>query len=202
LDENRLGGVRTKYDLPNRFLLYTGAIYPPKNFTRLIRAYAQVGPARGLPLVIAGGENRFLSAQEIREPDTLGIAEWVRWIGWLEHEELAACYRMAEALLLPSLFEACPLPVLETMAAGCPLVTADRYGMKELAGPAAVLVDPESVESIAAGIVRVLDDAGLRAELIAAGRARSRDFSWERCASETLRVLVRAAGVPRRLALH
>jgi glycosyltransferase involved in cell wall biosynthesis len=200
--ENRLRDVRAKYDLPNRFLLYAGAIYPPKNFTRLIRAYAQVGPARGLPLVVAGGENRFLSSREIGEPDALGIGEWVRWIGWLEQEELAACYRMAEALLLPSLFEACPLPVLEAMAAGCPLVTADRYGMKELAGPAAVLVDPESVESIAAGIVRVLDDAGLRAELIAAGRARSRGFTWERCANETLRVLVQAARQPGRLALQ
>jgi glycosyltransferase involved in cell wall biosynthesis len=122
----------------------------------------------------------------------------VRWIGWIEHEELAACYRMAEALLLPSLFEACPLPVLEAMAAGCPLVTADRYGTKELAGPAAVLVDPESVESISAGIVRVLDDGPFRSGLIAAGRARSRDFTWQRCATETLRVLVYAARFPRR----
>jgi glycosyltransferase involved in cell wall biosynthesis len=190
-DTTRLSEVRTKYSLPERFLLYAGAVYPPKNFTRLIRAYARVGPARGIPLVIAGGENRFLSGDELREPERLGIAQWVRWPGWVEQEELAAFYALSEALLLPSLFESCGLPVLEAMAAGCPVVTADRYGTKELAEGAAVLVDPESVNSITDGIGRVLDDAPLRSELIAAGRDRSRQFHWRRCATETLGVLER-----------
>jgi glycosyltransferase involved in cell wall biosynthesis len=190
-DASRLGEIRAKYSLPDRFLLYAGAIYPPKNFTRLIQAYAQVGPARGIPLVIAGGENRFLSERELREPGTLGIANWVRWPGWVEQEDLAAMYALAEGLLLPSLFESCGLPVLEAMAAGCPVVTADRYGTKELAEGAAVLVNPDSVESIAGGIRRVLDDATLRNELLAAGRLRSQSFHWRRCATETLQVLER-----------
>ncbi len=189
--ESRLREIRTKYSLPERFLLYAGAIYPPKNFTRLVQAYARVGPERGIPLVIAGGENRFLSEGELREPETLGIQEWVHWPGWIEQEELAGFYAMAEALLLPSIFESCGLPVLEAMAAGCPVVTADRYGTKELAEGAAALVDPESVESIAGGIRRVLEDAALRGELVAAGRVRSRDFTWRRCARETLGVLER-----------
>lgn len=188
-DEARLRDIRARYSLPEHFVLYAGAIYPPKNFTRLVRAYAQVGPARGIPLVVAGGENRFLSEREIQEPNALGIAEWVRWPGWVEQEDLAGFYSLADALLLPSLFESCGLPVLESMAAGTPVVTADRYGTRELAEGAAVLVDPESVESIAAGIRRVLDDSTMRAELIAAGRERSRKFTWSRCASETLRVL-------------
>jgi O-antigen biosynthesis alpha-1,2-mannosyltransferase len=190
-DATRLGEIRAKYSLPDRFLLYAGAIYPPKNFTRLIQAYAQVGPARGIPLVVAGGENRFLSERELREPEALGIADWVRWPGWVEQEDLAAMYTLAEALLLPSLFESCGLPVLEAMAAGCPVVTADRYGTKELAEGAAVLVNPDSVESITDGIRRVLDDATLRNELLAAGRLRSQSFHWRRCATETLRVLER-----------
>jgi glycosyltransferase involved in cell wall biosynthesis len=193
-DEQRLAEVRAKYALPDRFLLYAGAIYPPKNFTRLIRAYAAVGPSKGIPLVVAGGENRFLSEQELKEPETLGISEWVRWPGWVDQQELAAFYAMADALLLPSLFESCGLPVLEAMAAGCPVVTTDRYGTKELAEGAAILVDPESVESIAAGIRRVLDDTTLRADLLAAGKRRSAGFQWHRCAAETLRVLERVAG--------
>jgi glycosyltransferase involved in cell wall biosynthesis len=188
-EEARLRAVRAKYSLPERFLLYAGAIYPPKNFARLVRAYARVGPERGIPLVVAGGENRFLSEHELREPEVLGIGEWVRRPGWVEQEELAAFYALAEALLLPSLFESCGLPVLEAMAAGCPVVTADRYGTKELAEGAAILVNPESVESIVAGIRRVVDDRALRAELVAAGRERSRRFEWHRCATETLRVL-------------
>lgn len=192
LDEDRARAVRAKYSLPERFLLYAGAVYPPKNFTRMVRAYAGVGPARGIPLVVAGGENRFLSEGELREPEALGIGDWVRRPGWIEQEELAVLYGLSDALLLPSLFESCGLPVLEAMAAGCPVVTSDRYGTKELAEGAAVLVDPESVESIATGIGRVLDDRALRAELIAAGRERSRAFQWRRCAEETLRVLEQA----------
>ena len=200
-DPERLRAVRAKYALPERFLLYAGAIYPPKNFTRLVRAYAAVGPERGIPLVIAGGENRFLSERELREPEALGIGDWVRRPGWVDQEELAAFYALAEALLLPSLFESCGLPVLEAMAAGCPVVTADRYGTKELAEGAALLVDPESVDSIAAGIRRVLDDADLRGELVAAGRERSRSFEWRRCAAETLRVLERVGEAHRPVAL-
>jgi glycosyltransferase involved in cell wall biosynthesis len=200
-DPERLRSVRARYALPERFLLYAGAIYPPKNFTRLVRAYARVGPERGIPLVIAGGENRFLSERELREPEALGIGDWVRRPGWVDQEELAAFYALAEALLLPSLFESCGLPVLEAMAAGCPVVTADRYGTKELAEGAALLVDPESVDSIAAGIRRVLDDADLRGELVAAGRERSRSFEWRRCAAETLRVLERVGEAHRPVAL-
>jgi glycosyltransferase involved in cell wall biosynthesis len=192
-DAAHLDEIRRKYALPERFVLYAGAIYPPKNFTRLIRAYAKVGPERGVPLVVAGGENRFLSERELREPEALGISDWVRRPGWIEQEELAAVYAMADALLLPSLFESCGLPVLEAMAAGTPVVTADRYGTKELAEGAAVLVDPESVDGIADGIRRVLDDQALRARLIEAGRGRSQAFQWSRCASETLRVLEQVA---------
>ena len=195
-DQSRLREIRLKYSLPERFLLYAGAVYPPKNFTRLVRAYARVGPERGIPLVVAGGDNRFLSERELQEPEALGISDWVRRPGWVEQEELAGLYALADALLLPSLFESCGLPVLEAMAAGCPVVTADRYGTKELAERSAVLVDPESVDSIADGIRQVLDDAGLRAKLVVAGRERSREFRWSRCAAETLQVLERLA--PRR----
>jgi alpha-1,3-rhamnosyl/mannosyltransferase len=193
VDRARLDGIRAKYALPDRFLLYAGAIYPPKNFTRMVRAYARVGPERGIPLVVAGGENRFLSERELLEPEALGITEWVHRPGWIEQDELAGVYALADALLLPSLFESCGLPVLEAMAAGCPVVTADRYGTKELAENAAVLVNPESEDSIADGIRRVLDDAPLRARLLEAGRERSGAFRWSRCAEETLHVLERVA---------
>jgi glycosyltransferase involved in cell wall biosynthesis len=191
--EDRIRSVRAKYALPERFVLYAGAVYPPKNFTRMVRAYARVGPERGIPLVIAGGENRFLSEHELNEPEALGIGEWVRRPGWVEQDELAAFYAMADALLLPSLFESCGLPVLEAMAVGCPVVTADRYGTRELAEGAAVLVDPESVDSIADGIRQALDDPALRSRLIAAGHDRSREFHWDRTARETLAVLERVA---------
>jgi glycosyltransferase involved in cell wall biosynthesis len=191
--EDALEEARRRYQLPANFLLYVGAIYPPKNFTRLIQAYACIGPKLGLPLVIAGGENRFLSEVELMEPARLGIEKWIRWLGWVENADVALLYRLAQALLLPSLFESFGIPIVEAMASGCPVVTANCYGSKEIAGDAAELVDPRSVESIAVGIERVLLRPELRSTLIQRGRARSSTFTWDRCAGQTLRALERIA---------
>jgi glycosyltransferase involved in cell wall biosynthesis len=98
---------------------------------------------------------------------------------------------MAQALLLPSLYEACPSPAIEAMASGCPVVTSNRYGTKEIVQNAAVLVDPEDVDNIADGMRQVTTDREWRAKLIAAGYARARDFDWEKCAEETLGFLER-----------
>ena len=188
-DREQLEAARRRFNLPPRFLLYCGAVYPPKNFTRLIRAYAKVGPARGVPLVIAGGSNRFLSAHELLEPQRQGISDWVHRIGWLDNADLPAVYRLAEGLLLPSLYESVGMPVMEAMACGCPTLTANRYGTRELAEGAAVLVDPDSVVDIAAGIVRLLEDQQLRAKLRTAGLERAERFTWQRTAAEVMDVL-------------
>jgi glycosyltransferase involved in cell wall biosynthesis len=188
-DREQLEATRRRFNLPPRFRLYCGAVYPPKNFTRLIRAYAKVGPARGVQLVIAGGSNRFLSAHELLEPQRQGISDWVHWIGWLDNADLPAVYRLAEGLLLPSLYESVGMPVMEAMACGCPTLTANRFGTLELAEGAAVLVDPDSVEDIAAGIVRLLEDQQLRAQLRAAGLKRAEHFTWQRTAAEVMDVL-------------
>jgi glycosyltransferase involved in cell wall biosynthesis len=196
-DSAGLAAVKEEFALPSRFFLYAGAVYPPKNFARLVQAYAKVGPARGISLVVAGGENRFLSEDELKEPERLGLGGWVRWLGWVNQEELAAIYAQAEALLLPSLFESFGLPILEAMAAGCPVITSDRYGTKELADGAAVLVDPESVDSIAEGMGQLLDDPILRAQLTTLGRQRASGMTWHRCAADTLAVLEQVGGVGR-----
>lgn len=189
LSPAQLDEIRRKFSLPSRFLLYCGAVYPPKNFTRLIQAYAKVGPKQGVPLVIAGGGNRYLSEHELDEPKRQHIAEWVKWPGWIENRDLPAFYQMADGLLLPSLYESVGMPIMEAMASGCPVLTSDRFGTKEIAGDAALLVDPESVDAIAAGIDRLLNDRPLREANVAAGLERSRRFAWSHTASELLRVL-------------
>ncbi len=196
VDPAALERARREHRLPERFFLFAGSLYPPKNFARLVRAFARVGPANGVHLVVAGGDNRFLCEAERDLPQALGISEWVRWTGWVPQDELPAFYAAATALVMPSLYEACPGPILEAMAVGCPVVTSDRYGSKEVAGGTAILVDPESVEAIAEGMIRVLNEGGQRAAFIAQGRARAADFTWERCARETLAVL-EAAGTTR-----
>jgi glycosyltransferase involved in cell wall biosynthesis len=181
--------ARARYKLPERYLLYCGAVYPPKNFTRLIRAYAKVGPTRGIPLVVAGGTNRFLSEHELLEPKRLGIESWVRWLGWIDNSEMPAIYALADGLLLPSLYESVGMPLMEAMAMGCPALTSDRYGTREMAQDAALLVNPESVDDIVRGIVKLLDDKLLCKRLQHAGRIRVQQFTWQRTATDVLNVL-------------
>jgi glycosyltransferase involved in cell wall biosynthesis len=180
--------IRKLYNLPQRFLLYVGQIYPPKNFGRLLEAYAKIGPESGVYLVIAG-EHRYYCEKELALIDKLGISKWVRRVGWVDHDILPAIYKLAEALLLPSLYEACPSPPIEAMASGCVVITSNRYGMKEVVDNAAFLVNPESVGSIANGIKIVLKDEQLREQLIQRGRQRAKNFTWEKSALQTLRVM-------------
>ncbi len=192
IPESKRQDVRKRHRLPERFVLYCGQIYPPKNFGRLLQAYAKVGPQLGVSLVVAG-EHRWLCRQELALIERLDLSAWVVQLGWVDRETLPALYALAEALLLPSLYEACPSPPLEAMAMGCPVVTANRYGTKEIVDQAGILVDPEDVESIANGIRRAILDSQLRQQLITAGYDRVRHFSWEKCARQTLSILERVS---------
>jgi glycosyltransferase involved in cell wall biosynthesis len=107
----------------------------------------------------------------------------------VDHHALPALYAMAEALLKPSLYEACPSPPLEAMACGCPVLTSDRHGSKEIAHDAALLVDPESVDAIEGGIRRLIGDQDLRQQLIRRGFERQRTFTWTECAQQTMKIL-------------
>ena len=187
VSDARKASARDKYRLPDRYVLYVGQIYPAKNFTRLLEAYAAVGPRHGVALVVAGQEAP--GRNELAGVDRLGIRDWVVEPGWIEHDELPALYHMADALLMPSLYEACPSPILEAMCCGCPIVTANRYGTLDLAGDAAVLVDPESVDDIARGLRAVLTDGQLRTTCVHRGLERVTAFGYDRCALETLEVL-------------
>lgn len=183
-----LDKTRQAYHLPEHFFLYVGQIYPPKNFGRLVQAYAKIGPQMGIPLVVAG-KHTFLSEAEIALIDQMDLSNWVIQTGWVEHDILPAFYALADALALPSLYEACPSPILEAMAMSCPVVTSNRYGTQELAGDAAILVNPDSVDSIAEGLHRAVTDQALRRKMIEAGCRRVTGFSYRKSAQETLQVL-------------
>ena len=182
--------LRESYNLPTDYLLYVGQIYPAKNFERLLKAYAEVGPRLGIHLVLVGGSTGTETPEQTLI-DELGINQWVVRPGWIDQSQLPLFYAEARGLLLPSLYESVGLPVIEAMAAGCPVVTANRYGTREMVGDAAVLVDPEEIEAIADGIERVVTDDDLCRTLVSAGRERAANFSWDRCARETLGFLER-----------
>ena len=117
---------------------------------------------------------------------TYVAAGQVELAGYCDLDRLWKLYVSARALLLPSLHEGFGFPILEAMAAGLPVLTADRGAMREVAGDAALLVDPESESALVQGLQRLADDSELREQLTARGRARARALSWERTAAETV----------------
>lgn len=188
--------LRRRFDLPGRYFLFVGQIYPPKNMRRVLEAFAKVGPQHGIHLAIAG-EHRWLCEQEMERMQAPDLARWIKMLGWSDRPTLRALYRHATSLVFPSLYEGFGLPIVEAMAAGCPVITSDCWSMKEVADRAALLVEPTSVDSIADAMTRLAEDEALRHDLIAKGAERVQSFAWRRCASETLG-LIEAAGQAKR----
>jgi len=142
----------------------------------------------GLSLVIAGAKSHVFSEVGLTaSPPAVHLA------GYLTDELLPAVYAGAEMFVYPSLYEGFGLPVLEAMASGVPAITSNVTALAEVAGDAAVMVDPLSAESIAAGLAQLASDAALRSALSEKGTARTRPFTWERAAAETWQVLEAAA---------
>jgi glycosyltransferase involved in cell wall biosynthesis len=163
-----------------------------KNQRRVVQALAQIRAAvPGAQLVLAGAPSPY-DAELRAEADALGLADAVALPGYVDEADLEGLYAAAVAFVFPSLNEGFGLPVLEAMARGVPVVTSDRSALPEVAGDAALLVDPTSVDAIATATIRAITDAATRARLIAAGRERPAAFSWDRTAQETLAAWERA----------
>lgn len=188
--------VLRRHGLTRPFLLYVGELTRRKNLPRLVAAFAASDAAQDLELALAG-QAAFGHEEVPRAVEASGVAERVRFLGYVPDADLPALYSGAEAFLFPTSYEGFGLPVLEAMACGTPVVGADRGAVPEIAGGHAELVDPDSVDSIAAGIDRV---RGRSAQAREAARAHARSFTWEACAEGTRRVYLRALGAERGVA--
>ncbi len=172
--------VRERYQLHDEFILYAGNVKPHKNLERLIDALHLLRQ-RGLDhvkLVLIGDDISKYTALR-RAVHKHQLHKYVRFLGYLPEETLAVMYRLASVFVFPSIYEGFGLPPLEAMASGTPVVTSNVSSLPEVAGDAAVLVDPYEPQSIADGIHRVLTDEGLRRDLVRKGIARAGQFSWE-----------------------
>lgn len=179
-----LGAVKAKYALPDRFILFVGGYEPRKNLRSILLAYEQLRHEFPHKLVVAGFP-RWSYSDDIALLDRLGLRGDVIFTGFVD-EELPALYNLADLFLFPSFYEGFGMPVLEAMACACPVVTTTTGCSPEVAGGAALLVDPHDADALATAGRRVLSDDRLRADLVRRGLARARQFSWNRCARETL----------------
>jgi len=186
-DPERLRAVRDKYKLPDRFILWCGQIESRKNIARLLRAFASIKDDVPHQLVLAG-EQRWSTRAELQVMEDLHLQDRVYFPGWIQHGDLPAVYSLADLFAFPSLYEGFGIPLIEAMACGCPVVAADTCAAPEVLDGSGWLVDPLSVEDIAAGMKKVLLDSDLRAAMVAKGIERSKAFSWEQCAKQVLAV--------------
>ena len=184
VSEEEKRAVRERYSLPESFLLHVGLVWGAKNFAVLPRVLDLLNRDHSIELAHAGGNRRGGMRKDSAKN------QYIRELGYVPDEDLAALYQSAVALVFPSLYEGFGIPLLEAMASGCPVVSTNWGAMKEVCGDAALLVDSRNPEEIAAAVSSLLKNPGLREDLIHRGFARARAFSWERTARETLDVLV------------
>ncbi len=190
-DQAALAAVRARYGLPERYLLFVGTLQPRKNIARIVQGFARwrAGqPGTDVALVLAGQRGW------LYDPEWAVGAEGVVLPGYVADEDIAALYSGAQALVFPTLHEGFGFPVLEAMRCGTPVITSSLSSLPEVAGDAALLVNPRDVEAIAGAIGRLLADDALRANLIDQGYRQAAQFTWERAAHQTIRALESAAG--------
>jgi glycosyltransferase involved in cell wall biosynthesis len=170
--------IRKKYALPDQpFLLCVGTIQPRKNYARVVRALASLGSAwRDIHLVIAGGKG-WLYDELYQTIADLNMAERVHFIGFADDDDLPALYSAAVCTVVVSLYEGFGFPVLESMACGTPVIASTVSSLPEVAGDAAILVDPSDVDAIAAAIHHILSDTALVEKLRQRGLAQARRFT-------------------------
>ncbi len=186
-----------KYGLErSAYLLVVATLEPRKNLDRLVRAYAALPAATKArhPLVIVGARG-WLNQDFERTIAPLEAAGTVRRLGYVGEDELPLIYAGAHAFAFPSLYEGFGLPVLEAMASGVPVLTSSVSSMPEVAGDAALTVDPTDEDALREGLARVLDDSSWRTQASARGISRARDYPWSRCIDATIDAY-RAVNVP------
>ncbi len=180
--------LRQRSNLPGRYVLSVGSIEPRKNLQRLLTAWQRLAPA-DVGLVLAGGESAvFRGAGIDRLPPGVQLA------GYVADEDLPTLYSGAEAFVYPSLYEGFGLTVLEAMACGAPVICSRTTSLPEVTGAeAAMLIDPLDVDDIASALGRLLADGQLQGKLRAQGLQRATQFSWDKAAAATAKVLKQAA---------
>jgi alpha-1,3-rhamnosyl/mannosyltransferase len=185
---------RDRHDLPERYILFLGALEPRKNLATLLEAYALLPEElrREFPLMVAGAHG--WRNRELRRRLAAGRDLGVRVIGYVPPLNLPLVYAGASVFVFPSLYEGFGMPLLEAMASGVPVVASNVSAMPEVVGDAGVLVDPRSPAELARAIERLLADPPAARALGERGRARARQFTWERAALATKAFFERASG--------
>lgn len=176
-----------RHHLTRGYLLFVGTFEPRKNVPTLLHAYADLRQALPTaPQLVLAGSRGWLYDETLALIEKLHLSPHIRRLENLPDRDLPALYAAAHALILPSHYEGFGLPVLEAMACGTPTIIADRASLPEIAGDAALSINPDDPATLTAALRRLLSDDPLHASLAQKGLVRARHFTWHNCAAETL----------------
>jgi len=180
-----------------RFILTVGTLEPRKNISGLLQAADQLHKAGIRVPVVHAGPRGWLDEPIFRQVEQMRLQNQVHFLGKVSQRELILLYNRASVFVYPSFYEGFGLPVLEAMACGCPVITSNCTALPEVAGDAALLVNPSDSGDIARAIEQVLSDRDLAENLRQRGLRRASDFTWERCARQTVDAYYKALDYPR-----
>ena len=197
VNRDRIRDVIARLGIDADYILYLGTLQPRKNLVRLVEAYGRILAGWNAdskpPMLVLAGQRGWLSDDIFETVEWLGLKQHVRFPGYVPDRHLPALLSGARVFAFPSLYEGFGFPVLEAMACDVPVVCANSSSLPEVAGDAAIQVDPLDVDALAGALRETLTDESLRSRLIEAGRRQIAKFSWEKCARQTLDVLEEAA---------
>lgn len=179
--------LQEKFKIKNDYILYVGNLEPRKNIERLILAYAKLKKESDIPYqLVLAGQKGWLYNQIFETVSSKNLQDDVIFTGYIGEVEKAALYRNAALFVYPSLYEGFGIPILEAMSVGTPVVCSSTSSMPEVAGDAAILVNPLDTDSIANGIYHLITDQALRQSKIGLGKARAAKFSWDKSAQDLM----------------
>ena len=189
VDGRRLAEVKSKYSLPDKFILYLGTVEPRKNVDGIIRAYNQLRinnyELRNVKLVIAG-DRGWKSEKIYREWEKSEFKDDIKFLGYVDSQDKVYLYNLAWLFAYPSFYEGFGLPPLEAMAFGLPVVASYAASLPEVTGEAALMVDPYNISDIARAMKEILIDESLKNKLVEQGLKNAKKFSWEKATREYL----------------
>lgn len=180
--------ILRKYSL-DKYLLYVGDMRLYKNLGRTLEAFDRL-PFKDCKFVITGKKDDFFYPAIKRQTELLKAQDRIIFLDYVPTADLPGLYSMAQSLVFASLYEGFGLPVLEAMACGCPVITANATSIPEVGGDSVFYVDPNSVDNIAQGMAAVLTKVELREKLRQQGKKRSQLFSWDKTAKNVRQILV------------
>lgn len=189
LDGALVDPVLQKYNIKRPYILFIGTLEPRKNVQLLIKAFDNLKKRHDLPhqLVLVGGKG-WMCEKILKEIESSDYKKDINQPGYVADADLPALMNGADVFVYPSFYEGFGLPILEAMQCGTPVITSNTSSMPEVGGKACLYIDPKDSDWLSHQIYKVISDTNLRKNLSENGIVRAKDFSWEKCARETLKV--------------